>query len=173
MNFGTNLQNLRKKHDLSQEQLAEKLEVSRQAVSKWENGSSYPEMDKLIILSELFNVDIDMLVRGDFNIKNDEEGKELYEKIWTGYIYIPLLGRWLLPLIWGIFWGISICLLSRLKLKITPVSLLLLVVNGGIIWYLWKTSYEISSYHLMMVGGTLAAVLVLALQRLRQKEKQK
>lgn len=91
----------------------------------------------------------------------------------TGNIYIPLLGRWLLPLIWGIFWGVSICLLSRLKLKITPVSLLLLVVNGGIIWYLWKTSYEISSYHLMMVGGTLAAVLVLALQRLRQKEKQK
>lgn len=91
----------------------------------------------------------------------------------TGNIYIPLLGRWLLPLIWGIFWGISICLLSRLKLKITPVSLLLLVVNGGIIWYLWKTSYEISSYHLMMVGGTLAVVLVLALQRLRQKEKQK
>lgn len=91
----------------------------------------------------------------------------------TGNIYIPLLGRWLLPLIWGIFWGISICLLSRLKLKITPVSLLLLVVNGGIIWYIWKTSYEISSYHLMMVGGTLAAVLVLALQRLRQKEKQK
>ena len=40
MNFGTNLQNLRKKHDLSQEQLAEKLEVSRQAVSKWENGVS-------------------------------------------------------------------------------------------------------------------------------------
>ncbi len=91
----------------------------------------------------------------------------------TGNIYIPLLGRWLLPLIWGIFWGISICLLSRLKLKITPVSLLLLVVNGGIIWYLWKTSYEISSCHLMMLGGTLAAVLVLALQRLRQKEKQK
>lgn len=91
----------------------------------------------------------------------------------TGNIYIPLLGRWLLPLIWGIFWGVSICLLSRLKLKITPVSLLLLVVNGGIIWYLWKTSYEISSYHLMMVGGTLAVVLVLALQRLRQKEKQK
>lgn len=91
----------------------------------------------------------------------------------TGNIYIPLLGRWLLPLIWGIFWGISICLLSHLKLKITPVSLLLLVVNGGIIWYLWKTSYEISSYHLMMVGGTLAAVLVLTLQRLRQKEKQK
>ena len=91
----------------------------------------------------------------------------------TGNIYIPLLGRWLLPLIWGIFWGVSICLLSRLNLKITPVSLLLLVVNGGIIWYLWKTSYEISSYHLMMVGGTLAAVLVLTLQRLRQKEKQK
>lgn len=40
MNFGANLQNLRKKHNLSQEQLAEKLDVSRQAVSKWENGGS-------------------------------------------------------------------------------------------------------------------------------------
>ncbi|RGD75185.1 helix-turn-helix transcriptional regulator [Anaerofustis stercorihominis] len=41
MNFNTNLQNLRKIHNLSQEQLAEKLDVSRQAVSKWENGVSH------------------------------------------------------------------------------------------------------------------------------------
>lgn len=76
MNFGANLQNLRKKHNLSQEQLAEKLDVSRQAVSKWENGSSYPEMDKLIILSELFNVDIDLLVKGNLEIKEDKEDRE-------------------------------------------------------------------------------------------------
>ena len=49
-------------------------------------------MDKLIILSELFNVDIDMLVRGDFNIKNDEEGKELYEKTYNKFSKMITLG---------------------------------------------------------------------------------
>ncbi len=54
---------LRKKCGLSQEQLAEKLGVSRQAVSKWESGTALPEIDKLILLSEYFNVSIDYLVK--------------------------------------------------------------------------------------------------------------
>ena len=48
MDFGMKLQSLRKEKGLSQEALAEKLHVSRQAVSKWESGAGYPEMDKLI-----------------------------------------------------------------------------------------------------------------------------
>lgn len=92
MNFGLNLQNLRKKHNLSQEQLAEKLEVSRQAVSKWENGSSYPEMDKLIMLSELFNIDIDMLIKGNLDTENNEEGRELYEKMYNKFTKMITLG---------------------------------------------------------------------------------
>ena len=59
MDFGMKLQSLRKEKGLSQEALAEKLHVSRQAVSKWESGAGYPEMDKLILISDLFGVTID------------------------------------------------------------------------------------------------------------------
>ena len=48
MSLGENLQFLRKKNNITQEQLAEQLDVSRQSVSKWESDSSYPEMDKLL-----------------------------------------------------------------------------------------------------------------------------
>ena len=48
MGFSENLQNLRKIKNMSQEQLAEKLDVSRQAVSKWESGNGYPETEKII-----------------------------------------------------------------------------------------------------------------------------
>ena len=65
MNFASNLQKLRKDVNMSQEALAEKLDVTRQSVSKWESGASYPEMDKLISICKIFNVDMDTLVNGD------------------------------------------------------------------------------------------------------------
>ena len=65
MNFASNLQKLRKKENMSQEALAERLDVTRQSVSKWESGASYPEMDKLISICKIFNVDMDTLVNGD------------------------------------------------------------------------------------------------------------
>ena len=52
---------------MTQEQLAEQLEVSRQAVSKWESGQSYPEMEKLFIICDMFHCDMDSLVKGRFN----------------------------------------------------------------------------------------------------------
>ena len=55
---------LRRKMGLSQEQLAEKLGVSRQAVSKWETGASVPELDKLLALSEFFGVSVEELASG-------------------------------------------------------------------------------------------------------------
>lgn len=54
---------LRKKRGLSQEQLAEQLQVSRQAISKWETGSSVPESDKLLAISEYFGVTLDYLMK--------------------------------------------------------------------------------------------------------------
>ena len=65
MFFASNLQKLRKKENMSQEALAEKLDITRQSVSKWESGASYPEMDKLISICNIFNVDMDTLVNGD------------------------------------------------------------------------------------------------------------
>lgn len=65
MAFSDNLQFLRTRQGLTQEQLAEQMEVSRQSVSKWESGVSYPEMETLLKLCELFRMDMDTLLRGD------------------------------------------------------------------------------------------------------------
>ena len=62
MKLSDNLKIIRKDNNLSQEQLAEKLGVSRQAVSKWESGQSYPEMDKVLLICKLFNFNIDELM---------------------------------------------------------------------------------------------------------------
>lgn len=59
------IRDLRKKSGLSQEELAEKLDVSRQAVSKWELGAAVPTADKLLELSDFFGVSLDYLMRFD------------------------------------------------------------------------------------------------------------
>lgn len=65
MSFGNNLQHLRKLKSITQEALAEKMAVSRQTISKWESDAGYPEMEKLFILSDLFNISLDKLLRED------------------------------------------------------------------------------------------------------------
>lgn len=74
MNLADNLKKIRKDNNLSQEQLAEKLNVSRQSVSKWESGQSYPEMDKVIQICNLFNLNINELINE--NISEVNEVKE-------------------------------------------------------------------------------------------------
>ena len=64
MGFGENLQELRKGKNMSQESLAEELGVSRQTIGKWENGSTYPETELLIQISDFFDVSIDTLLKG-------------------------------------------------------------------------------------------------------------
>lgn len=75
MNFGENLQSIRKKNHMSQEDLAELLGVSRQAVSKWELGEGYPEVDKLLVLSQKLNVSLDSLL-GNETVKPVSENTE-------------------------------------------------------------------------------------------------
>ena len=74
------IKNLRRKYRLSQEELAERLQVSRQSVSKWECGSSTPEIEKIVQLSNLFQVTTDYLL-SDANDNNDiapsTEGSDL------------------------------------------------------------------------------------------------
>lgn len=63
-NLADRIQQLRKQNGLSQEQLADKLHVSRQAVSKWESAQSQPDLDKILAMSELFQVSTDYLLKG-------------------------------------------------------------------------------------------------------------
>lgn len=64
MSFSENLQFIRTHAGVTQEQLAEQLNVSRQSVSKWESGASFPEMDTLLRICDLYSVDLDTLLRG-------------------------------------------------------------------------------------------------------------
>ena len=79
--FINNLKKIRKNNNLSQEQLAEILGISRQAISKWESGSAYPEMEKIIQLCEKFNVNIDDLLNKDIGeIISEEQSKKNLNK---------------------------------------------------------------------------------------------
>ena len=67
MSFAENLKQLRKENGLSQEDLAEILDVSRQAVSKWEYGNGYPEVEKLLLISNKLNISLDNLMSAEIN----------------------------------------------------------------------------------------------------------
>lgn len=77
MIFGEKLLKLRKENGLSQEALAEKLNTSRQAISKWENSQGYPETEKLLMISNIFNVSVDYLLK-ESNEENKENQKGYY-----------------------------------------------------------------------------------------------
>lgn len=81
MTLGEKIALLRGQNKMSQGDLAEKLEVSRQSVSKWETGASVPELDKLIMMSKLFNITLDELVQTDVipeNTANNTEPQTTY-----------------------------------------------------------------------------------------------
>ena len=100
MKFEEKMMLLRKKSMLSQEQLAEKLDVTRQTVSKWELGQSKPDMDKLTAMSKLFNVSIDVLtnddeiIDSDTSVKNEEKSNHegsVVKRKYVLYILIAIL----------------------------------------------------------------------------------
>ncbi len=71
MKFNEKIIQLRKEKGLSQEELGEKLNVARQTISKWELGETTPEMDKLVQLSEIFNISLDSLIKDKEEIKTE------------------------------------------------------------------------------------------------------
>ena len=87
MSFSNNLQNLRKRENMSQETLAGLLDVSRQAVSKWESGNSYPETEKIIAICKIFNCSMDQLIMGEisFSSLNDYDLKNSYDSFYNKY----------------------------------------------------------------------------------------
>lgn len=86
MNTGERIQRLRKENNMTQENLADYLQVSRQSISKWEQDISYPETDKLIKLAEIFKVSVDYLLRGT-NENNDKDNNKIQPKKSYHYEY--------------------------------------------------------------------------------------
>lgn len=89
MTLGEKLSALRKEHRLSQENLADKLGTTRQAVSKWENDQGFPDTERLLLLSNVFGVSVDYLLKskGEDNIsKENEHGYYASKEFINGYL---------------------------------------------------------------------------------------
>lgn len=84
MELGKQIRKYRKEQSLSQDELAEKVYVSRQTISNWENDKSYPDVNSLILLSEVFHTSIDNLIKGDVEVMKEQvknEDRKEFEKI--------------------------------------------------------------------------------------------
>lgn len=122
------LYELRKNSGLSQEQLAEKLNVSRQAVSKWESGTAFPETEKLIIISNYFGVSLDYLLKDGEKekpmiVNNDKKVKENHHEI-VGLL-LCIAG-----VIAMIVWGIILIFNPETNNQIGEASMLTIDGNG-------------------------------------------
>ena len=80
MKFNEKLIELRKAKGLSQEELGNELGVSRQTISKWELGQSYPDFQKLVLLSDFFNISLDKLIK-DIDLDDVRENNQSDEKV--------------------------------------------------------------------------------------------
>ena len=133
MTLSEKLYNLRRKQGLSQEGLAEKLDCSRQVISKWENGTTTPDAEMLKKYSELFGVSIDYLLKEDIEeptsvqaIENDQANKKL----------IGMLG-----------------------LVISLLGCVSLIVFGAITVLYSKTANKIAESSVIVINGTFIAML--------------
>lgn len=105
MEFNEKLQQLRAQKNLTQEQLAEQLYVSRTAISKWESGKGYPNIDSLKSISKLFSISIDNLLSGEELIslavdENRTNIKKIFSLIYgvldlmaLSFLFLPLFGQ--------------------------------------------------------------------------------
>ena len=129
MELGKQIRMYRLENKLSQEELADRIYVSRQTISNWENDKNYPDINSLVLLSEVFKVSLDKLIKGDVDVMKDVIQKEEVDKMnHYGKIYtimlivtvvsvVPLfmwLGLWaFIP--WGIIWMISMYFASKIE----------------------------------------------------------
>lgn len=82
MELANNLKYYREKAGFTQEEVANELRVTRQSISRWENGKSYPDLDNLVLISELYQVSIDKLIKENEELfkKIDQNAQEIQDK---------------------------------------------------------------------------------------------
>ena len=78
MELGKQIKRYRMEENLSQEELADKVFVSRQTISNWENDKNYPDINSLVLMSEVFHVSLDTLIKGDLERMKKEIDKQEY-----------------------------------------------------------------------------------------------
>ncbi len=134
MAFSENLQYIRAREGITQEQLAEQLSVSRQSVSKWESGLSFPEMDTLLRICELYNVNLDTLLRGSVeqSCVADTAQYDAFMSCYARRIAFSV-GAMLAGVSAMIFlnaWQVSEMLSTALLLLVMTVSVVVMIASG-------------------------------------------
>lgn len=81
MELGNKIKYYRGEKEFSQEELAERVYVSRQTISNWENNKSYPDINSIVLLSEIFEISIDNLIKGDVELMKKEINSEEVKKL--------------------------------------------------------------------------------------------
>lgn len=140
MVFSERLKIEREKRGWSQTELADKIHVSRQSVSKWETGKNYPSIEIIIELSDLFDITIDEMLRSDNKLTEQviQDSKKLaYPKWKTFFDSVFMLGVFVLLaklIIFGLnyFFGTNILILEGLPKGVVSFSPLVLMIVGGI-----------------------------------------
>lgn len=134
MSFGVNIQYLRKREDMTQEEFAEKMNVSRQTVSKWESDASFPETDKILQICDLFSCNLDDLMRGNIE-ESSVSDKEEYDKEHNrctfsvaGGCGIILAGVTLMLVLLGT--GVSETISTMTFLVFVVVSVAMFIISG-------------------------------------------
>ncbi|MFH7830750.1 helix-turn-helix domain-containing protein [Bacillus luti] len=138
MIFSERLKQEREKRNWSQSDLAEKIHVSRQSVSKWETGKNYPSIEIIIHLSDLFGITIDELLRSDEELtqKVIEDSKQLAHPKWKVFFdSLFMLGVFLFItkiVVWMLnkFAGASITIVADTPYVMNFLPLILMVIGG-------------------------------------------
>ncbi len=158
MEFYQKLQKLRKASGMSQEEMAAQLNVSRQAVSKWENGQGFPETDKLIQISNMFNVSTDYLLKEEQPEQEYEAGDNAYyasREMVEGYLSEKRANAFRISI------GVAIIIVSSVFMFLLQSDLsmvfTLLTAAVGIVFLIWqsfmpKRYQELEKYPLVMDG---------------------
>lgn len=122
MEFATQLKKYRTEKNLSQEQLAEKLFVSRQTISNWETEKSYPDVHSLLLISSLFEVSLDQLLKGDIEImkqeiKEEDIMKSKKESVVYTILFLVMVFSTVPLFVLGKWWGVAIwCVIAIITL---------------------------------------------------------
>ena len=153
MEFNEKLQDLRKQKGLTQEELAERLYVSRTAVSKWESGRGYPSIESLKAIANFFSVSIDVLLSGDEVLTIAEEDQKEKETHFRDLVF-GLLDCSAALLLFLPFFG------QQMDDAIQGVSLLRLTEI---------TPYLRTAYFVCVIGMALLGIMILALQGCRNR----
>lgn len=149
--FSQNLQKIRSEKNLSQEQLADKIGVSRQTISAWESGKASPELDKITAISKLFSVSIDELV-GEIKTEASNFDKKEYEKNYSKIALLRASGIFIL------FSGIAFGAFFFEKGVIAGVGLMISLAISVPLFILTKNTDELANNKLIKSKKSLENV---------------